>query len=54
MLDVFLLPAFTRLGHKRQDLLSPCDGTACVHRLDLGLYPHLKGSNGKKAPLPAV
>ena len=22
---VFLLPAFTRLGHERQDLLSPCD-----------------------------
>ena len=26
MLGVFLLPAFTRLGHKCQDLLSPCDG----------------------------
>ena len=26
MPDVFLLPAFTRLGHKFQDLLSPCDG----------------------------
>ena len=25
MLGVFLLPAFTRLGHERQDLLSPCD-----------------------------
>ena len=24
MLGVFLLPAFTRLGHERQDLLSPC------------------------------
>ena len=24
-LGVFLLPAFTRLGHERQDLLSPCD-----------------------------
>ena len=23
---VFLLPAFTHLGHKCQDLLSPCDG----------------------------
>ena len=23
---VFLLPAFTRLGHECQDLLSPCDG----------------------------
>ena len=26
MLAVFLLPAFTHLGHERQDLLSPCDG----------------------------
>ena len=25
-LDVLLLPAFTCLGHERQDLLSPCDG----------------------------
>ena len=25
MLGVFLLPAFTCLGHERQDLLSPCD-----------------------------
>ena len=26
MLGVFLLPAFTHLGHECQDLLSPCDG----------------------------
>ena len=26
MLGVFVLPAFTHLGHERQDLLSPCDG----------------------------
>ena len=25
VLGVFLLPAFTRLGHERQDLWSPCD-----------------------------
>ena len=25
VLGVFLLPAFTRLRHERQDLLSPCD-----------------------------
>ena len=25
MLDVFLLPAFTRLGHEWQDRFSPCD-----------------------------
>ena len=42
MLGVFLLPVFTRLGHERQDLFSPCDENACVHRLDLGLYSHPK------------
>ena len=26
MLEVFLLLAFTHLGHECQDLLSPCDG----------------------------
>ena len=26
MLGVFLLPVFTRLGHERQDLLSPWGG----------------------------
>ena len=26
MLDAFLLPAFTRLGHECQDLWSLCDG----------------------------
>ena len=26
LLGVFLLPAFTRLGHECQDLLSPCYG----------------------------
>ena len=26
MLGVFLLPAFTHLGHERQDLFSLCDG----------------------------
>ena len=26
MLGVFILPAFTRLGHECQGLLSPCDG----------------------------
>ena len=25
VLGVFLLPAFTRLGHEHQDFLSPCD-----------------------------
>ena len=39
MLGVFLLPAFTRLGHECQDLLSSCDEMH-VHRLDLGLHSH--------------
>ena len=39
---VFLLPAFTYLGHDCQGLLSPCDGSACVHKLYLGLYSHSK------------
>ena len=31
VLGVFLLPAFTHLGHERQDLWSPCDGMhACT------------------------
>ena len=30
VLRVFLLPAFTRLGHERQDLLSPCDECMCA------------------------
>ena len=38
MLGVFLLPAFTRLGHECQDLLSPC-----VYRLDFCLHSHPKG-----------
>ena len=36
MLDVFLLLAFTRLGHESQDLLSPWD------RQDLDLYSYPK------------
>ena len=40
MLGVFLLPAFTRLGHERPDLLSPGNGIhVCT---DLGLYSHQK------------
>ena len=46
MLGVFLLPAFTRLGHESQDLLSPCDG---MHRLDLGFYSHLKEFGGMES-----
>ena len=39
VLGVFLLLAFTYLGHERQDLLW---WNACVNRLDLGLYSHQK------------
>ena len=47
MLGVFLLPAFTRLGHECQDLLS-----ACVHKLDLGLYSHPKEFGGEWSKKP--
>ena len=63
MLGVVLLPAFTRLGHECQDLLSLCHGMH-VHRLDLGLYSHPKEFWGmekepmltarEKSPLPEV
>ena len=42
VLGVFLLPAFTRLGHECQDLFESVRWNACVHRLDLGLYSHPK------------
>ena len=47
MLGVFLLPAFTHVGHECWGLLSPCHGM-CVCRLDLILYSHPKevGGNG--------
>ena len=41
MLGIILLPVFTRLGHERQDFLS-VRWNVCVHRLNLGLYPHPK------------
>ena len=41
MLGVFVLPAFTCLGHECQDLLSLCSGMH-VRRQDLGLYSHLE------------
>ena len=46
MLGVSLLPAFTRLGHECQDLLSPCDGKHVCTDIDLGLYPHPKEFGG--------
>ena len=44
MLGVFLIPAFTHLGHES------VWWNACVHRLDFSLYSHLKefGGNGVK------
>ena len=35
MLGVFLLPAFSSLGHECQDLFESVRWNACVHRLDL-------------------
>ena len=48
MLGVFLLLAFTHLGHECQDLLSSRNGMHIMHRLDLGLHSHPKefGGNG--------
>ena len=46
MLGVFLLPAFIRLGHERQDLLKSVQWNACVHKLDLGLYSQPKEFGG--------
>ena len=38
-LGVFLLPAFTRLGHECQDLLSPCDGMHARAKTKPRFYP---------------
>ena len=43
MLGVFLLPAFTRLEHERQDLLSPCDGMHMC-RDWTSVYTHIRKS----------
>ena len=48
MLGVFLLPAFTRLGHECQDLFKSVPWNARVHRLDLGLYAHPKEFMGNR------
>ena len=42
MLGVFLLLAFSCLGHECQYLLSPCNRMHVRHRLDLDLYLDLK------------
>ena len=42
VLGVFLLSAFTRLGHGTSGSFESVRWNACVHRLDLGLYFHLK------------
>ena len=39
MLGVFLLPAFTHLGHEGQDFLSPCDGMCAQIRPRFILSP---------------
>ena len=40
ILGVFLLSAFTCLGHECQDLSESLRWNACVHRLDLSFYSH--------------
>ena len=45
MLGVYLLLAFTCVGHECQDALSPCDGMH-VSTDDLGLYCHPKSFGG--------
>ena len=63
VLGVFLLPAFTHLGHERQGSFESVRWNACVHRLDLSLYSHPKEFFGgmefepmlsprEKSPLP--
>ena len=42
MLGVFLLLAFTHLGHGTSGSFESMRWNACVHRLDLGLYSHPK------------
>ena len=42
MLGMFLLPAFTRLGHECQDFFVSVRWNACVHTPHLSLYSHLK------------
>ena len=45
MLSVFLLPAFIRLGHECQDLVSPCDEMhVCTHKTSV--YTHIRKSWG--------
>ena len=39
---VFQLPAFTSLGHERQDLFKSVRWSTCGHRLDISLYSHPK------------
>ena len=62
MLGVFLLPAFTRLGHGGQDLLSSCDGLhVCTDQTSVYtlIQRHFGGMESKpvltpekKCPLP--
>ena len=51
MLGVFFLPAFTRLGHECQYLLSPFDAMHFVRRLDLALYSDAKEFWGNGEPM---
>ena len=60
MLGVFLLPAFTRLGHERQNLSSPCDEMhVCTDRLlSEGVFGGMEFETmltpREKSPLPKM
>ena len=49
MLGVFLLPAFTHLGHECRVLFEFVWWNAYVHRLDLSLYSHQKEFYGMES-----
>ena len=46
MLGMFLLPAFTQLGHEWWGSFESVRWNGCVHRLDLNLYFHPKEFSG--------
>ena len=53
MLGVFLLPAFTHLGHECQDLLSPCDGMhVCTDKTSV--YTFIRKSLGGMESQPKL
>ena len=53
MLGVFMLPAFSRLGHKCRNLLSPCNGIH-VHKDWTSIYTLIRKSFGGMASEPML